>query len=449
MGSRPGALEAAVESMIELNRAAADAIRSFEPSAVTDVTGFGLLGHTYELASRSGVRAVIDADTLPSLPAAVELAADGVRTGGDGRNREYAGPHVESRLRSVGGARLRPADCRGLLASMPSERAAVLEATLAPRGSGRSHRASRGRLRSALPLVAVAVARARSVSARTFPDRSRVVSRALPRHHLGCVRPPDGARAGCENWPSCGDKPYRSRAFMRSSSSATAWWRSSGSPHARDLARVAVDDRSSRWGRWAALGLSRRDRADPDGRRDDRARPAPARRDDALPPRLAAFGLALVAVLEAWSLRDGLAPPAGPGWLRSTVTWVGLPVCITSSLPAPSRRRPVRIRVERGRRAARGRDRRHRLRARAGGGRLRNRRPPRRLVPPPSARRVPRARPHLDRLLTVLVAQAILGEVQYRNALPWGLVLVHVVLAAAIWASASRSRSPSGARPSR
>ena len=37
-------------------------------------------------------------------------------------------------------------------------------------------------------------------------------------------------------------------------------------------------------------------------------------------------------------------------------------------------------------------------------------------------------------LLGVLVAQAIVGEVQYRNALPWGLVLVHVVLAAAIWA---------------
>ena len=37
-------------------------------------------------------------------------------------------------------------------------------------------------------------------------------------------------------------------------------------------------------------------------------------------------------------------------------------------------------------------------------------------------------------LLVVLVAQAIVGEVQYRNALPWGLVLVHVVLAASIWA---------------
>jgi heme A synthase len=37
-------------------------------------------------------------------------------------------------------------------------------------------------------------------------------------------------------------------------------------------------------------------------------------------------------------------------------------------------------------------------------------------------------------LLAALVAQAIVGEVQYRNALPWGLVLVHVFLAAAIWA---------------
>jgi heme A synthase len=36
-------------------------------------------------------------------------------------------------------------------------------------------------------------------------------------------------------------------------------------------------------------------------------------------------------------------------------------------------------------------------------------------------------------LLAALVAQAIVGEVQYRNALPWGLVLGHVVLAAAVW----------------
>ena len=37
-------------------------------------------------------------------------------------------------------------------------------------------------------------------------------------------------------------------------------------------------------------------------------------------------------------------------------------------------------------------------------------------------------------MLAVLVAQAVVGEVQYRSALPWGLVLVHVFLAVAIWA---------------
>ena len=130
-----GALEAAVDSMIELNRAAADVVRPFDPNAVTDVTGFGLLGHAYELASRSGVRALIDAESLPVLPGAFDLASEGVRTGGDGRNREYAGPHVESHAAAVWEAlAYDPQTAGGLLVSMPSERAPVLEATLASEG---------------------------------------------------------------------------------------------------------------------------------------------------------------------------------------------------------------------------------------------------------------------------------------------------------------------------
>ena len=90
-GAAPaGALEAAIESMVELNRSAAETLRPFSPSAVTDVTGFGLLGHVHELASRSGVRAVLDSESLPTLPGALELAEAGVRTGGDRRNREFA-----------------------------------------------------------------------------------------------------------------------------------------------------------------------------------------------------------------------------------------------------------------------------------------------------------------------------------------------------------------------
>jgi len=131
----PGALDAAIESMLELNRAAADALRPFTPNAVTDVTGFGLLGHVHELASRSGVRAVIDGESLPLLPAALELAEQGVRTGGDRRNRDYAGPHVESDADEASEAlAYDPQTAGGLLISLPAERGAVLEATFVSRG---------------------------------------------------------------------------------------------------------------------------------------------------------------------------------------------------------------------------------------------------------------------------------------------------------------------------
>jgi heme a synthase len=150
---------------------------------------------------------------------------------------------------------------------------------------------------------------------------------------------------------------------------------------------------------------------------------------------LAAFGLALVAAIEAWSFRDGLAAPVGARWLRLLVTYAGLPACIalvvtgavaTASGPHPGSSSDVErlgigivdtvyVHV--------------RVAAAFGIGvlvvgwllwRIRDRYP--------GILRV------WAGLLVVLVAQAIVGEVQYRNALPWGLVLVHVALAAAIWA---------------
>ena len=121
--------------MTTLNRDAADALRPFSPNAVTDVTGFGLLGHVHELASRSGVRAVLDAGELPALPGALELAAAGVRTGGDRRNREFAGEYVESSADEATEAlAFDPQTAGGLLVSVPGDRAAVLEATLVGAG---------------------------------------------------------------------------------------------------------------------------------------------------------------------------------------------------------------------------------------------------------------------------------------------------------------------------
>ena len=87
---------AAIDSMRTLNREAAETIASMgePPGAVTDVTGFGLLGHSWEVAERSNAVIELDASSLPLLPGALEAATAGVRTGGDVRNREYLAGHV-------------------------------------------------------------------------------------------------------------------------------------------------------------------------------------------------------------------------------------------------------------------------------------------------------------------------------------------------------------------
>jgi selenide,water dikinase len=130
-----GALDAAVEAMRTLNRGAADVLRPFAPNAVTDVTGFGLLGHAHELASRSGILVLLDAESLPALPAALELAESGVRTGGDRRNREFAAAHVESTATPAHEAlAYDPQTAGGLLVSLPADKGAVLAAAFASAG---------------------------------------------------------------------------------------------------------------------------------------------------------------------------------------------------------------------------------------------------------------------------------------------------------------------------
>jgi selenide,water dikinase len=129
------ALDGAVGWMRTLNRDAADALRPFSPSAVTDVTGFGLLGHSHEMADRSGVRLVLHAESWPALPGALDVARAGERTGGDRRNRDFAAAHVEldgppDELATLG---YDPQTAGGLLAAVPGERAAVLEASFAGR----------------------------------------------------------------------------------------------------------------------------------------------------------------------------------------------------------------------------------------------------------------------------------------------------------------------------
>jgi selenide, water dikinase len=129
-------LEAAVAAMTTLNRDAADALRPFSPHAVTDVTGFGLLGHAYETAERSGVRLELEAAALPLLPGAREHAAAGVRTGGDRRNRDFAAPHVDAGgvADDLLAVAYDPQTSGGLLVALPAEKSLTLRAAFESRG---------------------------------------------------------------------------------------------------------------------------------------------------------------------------------------------------------------------------------------------------------------------------------------------------------------------------
>jgi selenide,water dikinase len=95
-GGAPDEKAMTIANMRRLNRDAAEALSSLTepPHAVTDVTGFGLLGHAWEMAERSGARLEIEAVALPLYPGALAAAERGVRTGGDARNRA----HLQTRV---------------------------------------------------------------------------------------------------------------------------------------------------------------------------------------------------------------------------------------------------------------------------------------------------------------------------------------------------------------
>ena len=90
------AVDAAIASMLLLNRLASDALLTLPPAAVhacTDVTGFGLIGHACEMAIASGVTVELNAAAVPVLAGVTGLAAVNV-PGGGRTNAEYFGPNV-------------------------------------------------------------------------------------------------------------------------------------------------------------------------------------------------------------------------------------------------------------------------------------------------------------------------------------------------------------------
>lgn len=136
--SRDAWLEAATESMLRLNRHAMHLALEQRLIAGTDVTGFGLLGHLWEMCERSGVGAIVESRAVPALAGARECMAMGFQTGGGGRNREWVGEHAsfsDAVDAETAALLFDPQTSGGLLLGCPARRAKALEAAFARDGA--------------------------------------------------------------------------------------------------------------------------------------------------------------------------------------------------------------------------------------------------------------------------------------------------------------------------
>ena len=118
-----------VELMTTLNRNARDCMIRVGARACTDITGFGLLGHAYEMAVGSGMTVVLDSRRVPIVPKALELAREGIIPSGAYNNMGYIPePDPNCQHRAAGGQRRagRPQAAGGLLIALPEHKAPEL-----------------------------------------------------------------------------------------------------------------------------------------------------------------------------------------------------------------------------------------------------------------------------------------------------------------------------------
>lgn len=131
-------LAEAIRVMTTLNRAARDAAVLIGVNACTDVTGFGLVGHAYEMACGSDVMIEIDADRVPLMDAALELARQGVLTRAHKTTQAYLGQElsIDAGVEAARAGLLMDAQTSGgLLLSVSDEKASALESALQQSGA--------------------------------------------------------------------------------------------------------------------------------------------------------------------------------------------------------------------------------------------------------------------------------------------------------------------------
>jgi selenide,water dikinase len=126
-------VQAAIDSMLTLNRRACEAMLAYDVHGCTDITGFGLMGHAREMALGSGVTIEIDTTAVQFLPGALDYARQGAIPGGLKNNREFASGAVEVTREipaELENLLYDPQTSGGLLISLPEADAAQLERAL-------------------------------------------------------------------------------------------------------------------------------------------------------------------------------------------------------------------------------------------------------------------------------------------------------------------------------
>jgi selenide, water dikinase len=123
-------VEAAIRSMLTLNRRACEEMLRLEVHGCTDVTGFGLIGHAREMALASQVTLEIEADQVRFLPGALDYARQGAIPAGLKNNRDFASCQVEMLWEApheIEALLYDPQTSGGLLITLPQADAAALE----------------------------------------------------------------------------------------------------------------------------------------------------------------------------------------------------------------------------------------------------------------------------------------------------------------------------------
>ncbi len=133
----PEALQACLDTLTTLNRTAADVLARYEVHAATDVTGFGLAGHGFEMADGSGVILEIEVDRIPVMDEALDMYRRGMNTGVNAFNRQMVDARTRFEVDLPDWHReivYDPQTSGGLLAAVPAAQGTDLVASLREAG---------------------------------------------------------------------------------------------------------------------------------------------------------------------------------------------------------------------------------------------------------------------------------------------------------------------------